>query len=257
MRTSLVLFIVLFQEEGRARQFFERITFARVDPEGEEARRIVELLRDEKHWMGAYRAIEAKFGLFPDDLRVEVDFNLEVDEYAMGAGFGSKGRVRFNLKKLNEYQKQIGEIERQKKDLARRGRKLTFRVPPARLDRMIYHELTHVFQRGVEAPVWFNEGMAQLMTEDLNCMTAFAVAGKLVESIETPLAETNDTYARGHLFWKWLAARGADRKVVQSTVFERRPWKEALKNATGLAWDSIVAVEREWSAKEIGKLKPK
>ena len=125
-----------------------------------------------------------------------------------------------------------------------------------RFERIVYHELTHVFQRGVDAPDWFNEGMAQLVSGDMNALCAFVEQGRVVDSIERGLAETNDIYARGHIFWKWLDSRGAAREVARAAVLDRRPWQEALESALHIPWPMIVRTEREWSEREAEKLKP-
>jgi hypothetical protein len=132
---------------------------------------------------------------------------------------------------------------------------MVFKVPPVRFDRVIYHELTHVLQQGYDGPLWFLEGMAQLAGDDMNAICGFAVAKKPLKNIDAPLAEKGDNYARGHLFWKWLESRYAVQKTVQHTIFERRPWKESLEDATQQSWASIVATEREWSERELEKLR--
>src|SRR5204863_4011948 len=147
-----------------------------------------------------------------------VSFDGTGEEYGQGSAAGIEGRVRFNLPKLEEYQRKVDELEKQKKNLEAEGRKAVFRVPPARLDRMIWHELTHVLQRGCEGPDWFREGMAVWVSEDPNTLLAFASAGRKVESIEMLLPARNDAYARGHLFWKWLDSKGAAKKAARSAV---------------------------------------
>ena len=136
---------------------------------------------------------------------------------------------------------------------------MVFRLPPAKLERFVPHELCHVLQkqRKVEAPEWFEEGLAQWVGEDPNVLTGFAIAGKKVEVIDVATSDPDDVYARGHLFFLWLESRGALKKAVRAAFFESVPWKKALEDATGLTWDKLIAAEREWSAVEAAKLRPK
>lgn len=252
--TALVLLCAPLQD--RAEKLFDKVTFAKVEPSGDEERRVVEVLSKKENWIAAFRALEEKLGPFPDGLAVKVGFDWPGDEYAHGGSGAGGGWVRFNLPKLAGYQKKVDAIERQRQAAEKEGKRLVFRVPPARFDRMIWHELTHVLQRGHDSPDWFKEGMAEWAADDPNCLASFANAGKKVERIETALGDKNDTYARGHLFWKWLESRGAARKVVDATVHARKPWKASLEEATGLDWEKLSAAEREWSAKEAEKLRP-
>jgi hypothetical protein len=136
---------------------------------------------------------------------------------------------------------------------------MVFRVPPAKLERFVPHELCHVLQkqRKVEAPEWFEEGLAQWVGEDPNVLTGFAIAGKKVDVVDAATSDPDDVYARGHLFFLWLDSRGALKKAVRAAFFESAPWKKALEDATGLPWDKLIAAEREWSAVEAAKLRPK
>jgi hypothetical protein len=241
----------------RAEKFFERVAIQKVDPSSDEERRVVEVLARKEHWVAAFRALEEKVGPFPDETSVKVTFDWAGDEYAHGGATSEKGWVRFNLKKLEQYQKKIDEIDKQRKALEAAGKRAVFRVPPARFDRMIWHELTHVLQRGADAPDWFKEGMAEWVSEDVNVLASFAASDRKVGGIEAPMQEKAETYARGHLFWKWLDSKGAARKTAAATVVARRDWKIALEEATGLPWEKLVAAEQEWSAKEVEKLRPR
>ena len=247
---------ILLQED-RAEALFKRVTLEKADPAGDEERRVLEVLTRKEHWLDAFRAVEAKLGPFADGLETRVSFDWPGDDCAHGGGGAVKGWVRFNLRKLAEYQGKIDALEKQRKDEEKKGRRLVFRVPPARFERMIWHELTHVRQRGLEAPDWFKEGMAVWAADDPNCLAAFAAAGKKAESVEAPLSDRNETYARGHLFWKWLDAKGLVRKVVDPVLSREKGWKAALEEAAGLPWDKLLAAEQDWSAKELERLRPR
>lgn len=253
----IALIVVSFALQDRAEKLYERVSIEKVEPKSGEERRVHEVLTKKEIWLAAIRAVEERIGPFPDGVTVKVGFDWPGDEYAHGGAIADKGWVRFNLKKLGEYQKKVDEIESRRKEAEKQGKRLVFRVPPARFDRMIWHELTHVLQRGHDSPDWFSEGMAVWTADDPNCLAFFANAGKKVEPVESPLADKNDTYARGHLFWKWLESKGVLKKVVDATVFGRKPWKKSLEDATGLPWDKLVAEERDWSAKELEKIRPK
>lgn len=251
---ALILFLSCPQD--RAEKFFERVAFDRPEPSSDEERRVLEALTKKDHWVAAFRGVEEKAGPFADDLAVKVRFDWKGDEVAHAFTGSEGGTIRFNLKRLEEYQKTVDGLERQRRELEKKGKRTILRVPPARLDRMIWHELTHLLQRGYSSPDWFREGMAVWVSDDPNCLAAFAHAGGKIDLIETACASLNDTYARGHLFWMWLASRGAARKAIDASVHARKPWKTALEESTGLAWAELVAAELEWSAKELEKRRP-
>jgi hypothetical protein len=241
--------------QDRADEFFEGLRFEEARPESERGERVNAMLRKKEHWVAAHRAIEARLGPMREKIAVTVSFDYDGEEVAQAAARGGTGKIRFNLKKLEDYQLKLDNFESQKKELALKGSRLVFKVAPARLDRVIWHELTHIFHADYAAPEWFKEGLAQWLSEDPNTMQAFAYARKDVEGIETPVEEKSDVYARGHLFWSWLAGRGAVRAVVQATVAEGGPWKASIEKTLGLSWTSIETAEREWSAKEIVKIR--
>jgi hypothetical protein len=154
-----------------------------------------------------------------------------------------------------EYQRKIDATERQRKEAGKAALRFKYVIPPVQFERVIYHELTHVFQRGSIAPSWFNEGMAQLIGDDPNSLHAFLHHERKLQAIDVPLQDRNDIYARGHLFWLWLQSRDAVRRTVEASVTENRAWRESVEQGTGLSWSNIVAMESEWSAKELEKLK--
>jgi len=252
------LLALLLQGQQRAQDFVDHLTFEAAIPSADEEKKVLEILQKREHWLGAFRTIEDKCGAFPDNLALAVDFSLEGREAGWGRGKGAEGKIRFNLKVLGDIQRKINEIEVKRKEAQSRGGTLVYKVPPAKIDRVIYHELTHVLQRGCKAPDWFNEGMAQFIADDPNNLYGYAVAGKKVEGIDAGAGnDRNDVYARGHLFWKWLETRFAVKKVVDLTVFRGKDWKAALEEATGFPWTTLVLAEQEWSAAEIQKYKPK
>src|SRR2546428_8421522 len=255
MRATTIVRL-LFLSQDRAEKFFERVSIQKVEPKSDEARRVMDVLTRKENWLAAFRAVEEKVGTFADGVTVKATFDWSGDEYAHGGATGDQGWIRFNLARLEEYQKKIDAIEKRRKEEEEKGRKVVFRVPPARFDRILWHELTHVLQRGYDGPDWFKEGMAVWVSDDPNCLAAFANAGKMAESIETALSDINDTYARGHLFWKWLASKNLVKKVVDATVIGRGEWKKSLAEAADLPWEKLVAAEQEGRAKELPKIRP-
>jgi hypothetical protein len=256
----LALALLLVQappgSEERCKKLSSQIAFTRPEPRSEEARRVVELFSAPERWSAGFRSVEEKIGAFSDATAVEVTFDYDGREFAKMAG---DTKIRFNLSRLEEYRKKLDALERQRQELAKQGKKMVFRLPPAKLERFIPHELCHVLQkqRKVEAPEWFEEGLAQWVGDDPNVLIGFALAGKKVDGIESSLADPEDVYARGQLFFLWLDSRNVLRKAVRAVFFESVPWKKALEDASGLAWDKLVAAEREWSQREAEKLRPK
>lgn len=249
-----ILLLAALVAQDRAGDFFDAVRFEESRPESPAGERVDALLRSKEHWAAAHRAIEARLGpMRPVSLTVAFDY--EGEETAKASARGGLGRIRFNLKKLEEYQVKLDEFEAKKKELAGTGRKLVFKVAPARIDRVIWHELTHVFHADYPAPDWFTEGLAQWLSEDPNTIQAFALAGREVKVVDAPPVEKNDVYARGHLFWSWVAARGAVKRAVQATVLDGGAWRPKLEEALGLGWATIQAAEREWSAKEVEKVR--
>ena len=242
--------------EERSKKLASQVTFARPDARSDESRRVVEMLTAPERWAAAFRTVEEKIGAFADATTVEVTFDYDGREFAKMAG---DTKIRFNLLKLEDYRRKLDALERQRQELAKQGKRMVFRLPPAKLERFIPHELCHVLQkqRRVEAPEWFEEGLAQWVGEDLNVLTGFAIAGKKVEAVDTATSDPDDVYARGHLFFLWLDSRGVLKKAARAAFFESVPWKKALEDATGLAWDKLTTAEREWSAAEVVKLRPK
>jgi hypothetical protein len=255
VKALLLLLLLGLQDAGqRARDFYDRIQFDAPSPDSDEGRKVAEILTKKEHWIGAYRSLEQRLGTMPERLVVKVDFTLEGEDAGWGASNGSEGKVRFNLKQLAERQRRMDETEAKRKEALARGQRVLYKVPPMKMDRLIYHELTHVFQRGCQAPAWWIEGMAQMMSDDPNNLAAYANGGKTVKSIDEEVLDRNDTYARGHVFWKWLDSRGAAKRAAELVVLEGRPWKTALEEATGYPWAILVITEREWSSKEVERM---
>jgi len=250
MNVALLLLLAAFPDQQAVRHY-ERTRFDKIEPTDEASRKVVEFILRKEHWIGAFSDIADRFARYPDDLELSVDFNLDGEEAARTTGRGVRWKISFNLKLLAGAQKQLDEIE----ELKKAGKKVTFKVPPVKFDRLIHHEMTHVLQAGFDGPGWFVEGMAQLVGDDPNSLYQFAHDGGAVKALDTAPSSRTETYARGHLFWKWLDSRGATAKTFELAFVRRLGWKEALEGATGRSWASMAADESEWSAKELARLK--
>lgn len=255
MRTAGLFLLAVLSTQDRAERLFERVTFGEAQPEGEPGERVLALLKSRENWLAAARAIESRLGPWREKQAVQVSFDYDGDDAARTATIEGVGRIRFNLKKLEELQTRADDLERQKRELAREGKRLRFKVPPARLDRILWHELTHVFHGELEAPDWFTEGLATWLSEDMNNLHAFAAFGPAVEAIDGGSEDKMVIYARGHLFWSWVASRDGLKPVVQAVVVDRGSWKASLEKALGLPWEQIRKAELDWSAKEVAKLR--
>lgn len=252
MRFALLILLALAPDQ-RALQLYERMEFQPATALSDAARRVVEILEKKDHWVGAYSFLAEKFGPFPEDLIVTVDFEHGGEEMAQAGVRKRRSTISFNLARLAEALQSHDDFLARKKAAEARGDRLVLKIPAVKVERVIYHELTHVLQQGLQAPLWFIEGMAQLAGDDPNSICGFVYEKKVLKDIDGALAGPREVYARGHLFWKWLESRGAAQRVVDLTVFRRRPWKESLIEATQLSWETILVSEKEWSEKELEK----
>src|SRR5437867_1012112 len=116
MRLALLLLLAAAPDDDRALRFFEKIKFEKTEAQGDEGRRVMEMLLKKEHWVGAYRTLEEKFGKFPDDLELAVDFDLDGKNLGSARCADARGRISFNLKRLVEGTKRLDEFERLKRE---------------------------------------------------------------------------------------------------------------------------------------------
>jgi len=237
--------------DERAERLFDRMKIEAPDLSDDVSRRVVVYLLKKEHWIAAFGDLSDRFARFPEDLELTIDFKLDGEEVGRTSFNGTEWKISFNLKKLAALQKRYDEIETWKRE----GKQLVFKVPPMKMDRLIWHEVTHVLQGRFEAPGWFVEGMAQMVGDDPNAMCQFAKDAKPVRGLDVEITNRLETYARGHLFWKWLETRGAMSRTFELVFVKRLAWKEALEEATNRSWANIVAEEKEWSVQELQKYK--
>jgi hypothetical protein len=254
----------LLAQEDRAEKLYRVIRFPADrkvwEAKSDTHRRVLDIVLKKDHWIGAIRAIETKLGRFPDDLRLEIELaDWDGNVPAAGHGEGSTGLIRFNMRRLVEYQEKIDAFEKKRLELEKQGKRMYYKVPPTKYDRLVYHELTHVYQNRCSAPKWFVEGMASWIGDDPNYLYAFAVAKKKVEDIETPLAEEDDHYGRGMLFFLWLDAKiGAEgmKKLGAATREPSFDWKKTLETLTGLPWKDLRKAEQDASVLKLKRYTP-
>lgn len=261
----IAILIALLAQEDRAEKLYGQVRF----PEDRKAweaksdthRRVLDVVLRKDHWVGALRTIESRLGPLPDDLVITVELaDWEGSVPAEGTGDGSSGQVRFNMRRLVEYLEKVDEFEKKRKELEKQGKRMYYKVPPTKYDRLVYHELAHVYQGGCKAPKWFLEGMASWIGQDPNYMYAFAVAGRKVEDIDTPLAEDDDNYGRGMLFFLWLETKiGSDgmKKLGTAVRGSEFDWKKTLETLTSTSWADVRKAELAWSLERVKRYTPK
>ena len=119
MRLAWVLLLALLPDDTRALRFCDRTSFNMPEAKGEDAKRVVEILVNREHWIGAYRTLEETFGRFNDELSVRVDFDLDGEDLANAGCRGNEGKIAFNLKKLSEHERKLGELRTEQKVAAK------------------------------------------------------------------------------------------------------------------------------------------
>ena len=251
MRLALLVLSLAVLPDERAERYFERMKIEAPDLSDDVARRVVVYMLQKEHWVGAFTDVSDRFGRFPDDLELSVDFKLDAEEIGRTSSAGNEWKISFNLKKLVELQKRYDQVEQWKRE----NKRMVFKVPPLKMDRLIYHEVTHILQGQFDAPRWFVEGMAQMVGDDLNAVCQFVKDNKSIRGLDNEITDRLETYARGHLFWKWLDTRGATLRTYELAFVKRLPWKQALEEATNRSFANIVAEEREWATQEVQKYK--
>ncbi len=246
--------------DDRARDFVKRITFPDADAikawtdQGKEHKQVLEVVLKREHWVAAAKEVESKLGPLKDEWSVEVKLGeWKGTHVAMGDRVGDKAQVRFNMRRLGEYERRMDGFRKQAEELQKQGKRMGWKVPPIKYERIIHHELTHVLQGEYKSPGWFHEGLASWMGSDMNYVIAFGYAKKLVQSNEVDLsADPDDEYGRGMMFFRWIEDRSgaaAVKKLYEATAVAGGDWKKSLEEAVHLEWGKIVEAERAWSEK--------
>lgn len=267
MGLALGLLLLVQASDDRAREIVKRISFPAPEAvkswtdKGPEYQRVLDVLLKRENWVGAIRTCEERLGPFADSWAIEVKLG-EWNGTHVGKGdrFGDRAEVALNMRRLGEYERKLEDYRKQAEELRKQGKRMVWKVPPIRYERILHHELVHVLQGEYKSPGWFHEGFASWIGDDMNYIIAFANLGKPVQSIEVDLsADADDEYARGMAFFKWLESRdGRDgiKKLFKLTAASGGDWKKGLEEVTHLSWEKVVAVEQEWSAEYFKKNTP-
>jgi hypothetical protein len=251
----LAAFLALAPQD-RAEAFHSRVRFAPPAADLDEVQKRVDaFLRRKEHWTAAFKAVESKLSPFPAELAVEASFDLQGESPSHGGVADGKAFVRFNLRRLGDYQVKIDAIEKQRKELAKQGKRVVFHIPPIRFERLIHLELARIRLDGLMLPEWMELGLSAWVADEMNYLAGFAVNGKKVEDVDAGVAEPQDYFGRGHVFWKWMDSKGASGKAVQA-LLAKVDAQKAVSDAAGMPWEALKAAEKDWSAKQVEKLRP-
>lgn len=211
---------------------------------------VVNLLCDPEVWAEGLRRVDSRLGLWKGSLEVDVRFGTSALHWpAFGGGSGGKGRLQFDVDALAVWHEKAEEAKRKRKAGA------TFVVPPARLDAVVWHELTHCFG-GKDGPDWLGEGAAAYVAGDPHFVAFFRHQKQKVGDVDAEM-EHKYTYARGWAFFEWLDAehgRDAVKKFAAIALDEMKPPAEAVRAVLDKDWKDVKAAERAWSAGWIPKL---
>ena len=206
---------------------------------GEAHRAVVGVVSDRAVWARALQAVDERTGLYDGTAQVAVRFGTLEGRQGEGGG----GRIVLDLQQLSEYWKRTEEF----RAAVREGR--TWSVPPARLEAILVHELTHCFQ-GDAGPAWVREGLAAYAAQDPHFVWSWRHAKQKTEEIGEEL-KPRFVFARAWAFFEYLAAKhGADapRRFAALVVKQGIAPPAAAREVTGLDWDGLKKDELRWSS---------
>jgi hypothetical protein len=205
---------------------------------GEAHRAVVGVVSDRAVWARALQAVDERTGLFDGTAQVAVRFGTLEGRQGEGGG----GRIVLDLQQLSEYWKRTEEF----RAAVREGR--TWSVPPARLEAILVHELTHCFQ-GDAGPAWVREGLAAYAARDFHFVYAWRHAAQKAGDIEGEV-KPRFVFARAWAFFEYLEAKhGADAppRFAALVVKQGIAPPAAAREVTGLDWDGLKKDELRWS----------
>ncbi|MBI2932544.1 MAG: hypothetical protein HYY16_12915, partial [Planctomycetes bacterium] len=227
---------------------------------GPEYKRLLDVMLGRAAWITAVKRIEERMGPFDEDWRVTIRLG-EWEGTTVGSGerAGDRGAIAFNMTRLGEYERMLEEQRRHAQEMRKKSMRVTYKVPPIRYEGIVTHELTHVAQGECRAPFWFLEGQATWVAGDEGYILSFAHKDLAVQSIETPLADWEQTYPRGMLFFMWLEGRRGREAIrgVFESVAAGGDWKQEFEGTLELSWEKIVEAEQAWSADTVRRKKPR
>jgi len=263
----LALLIPLLQApDDHARAVVGRIAFPKAEEvkawadKGPEYKNVVEIVLKRETWTAAVKSIEESLAPFADEWKIETSLTeWEGSHPSHGERADKVATVKFNMKRLAEYEKKMIDYRRQQEELKKKGKRIAWKVPPLKYDRLVAHELVHVIQGTVKAPDWFREGMASWAGADPNYVLSFLYNNDALKEVEAPL-EGDDLYGRSHLFMIWLekkSGREAFKKWAKATILEGGEVKASLEKILETTWEKIAAEELTWSTQYGVKNRPK
>lgn len=220
----------------------------------ESHRKVINMISDRRSWAKAFEIVDHRLGMLPANPDIGVSIEDSEDNHpACSTGKEGKGVVRFNMRHLAAYQERLDEIANQEKG----GKGMRWIIPPMRMEAIIPHELTHVVTGGFEE-LWLAEGLASYAASDEVVFYMFNLRKSRVDTLGRLVPEA-DAYARGMSFLLWLEKEhGADgvrtfaRRVSREGVAPSR----AAAEVAGQPWETIVLIEKTWSAEYIAQFRP-
>ena len=265
MKTLLLLLLVQSADD-HAKAVVERIAFPKADEvkiwtdKGPEYKTVLDAVLKRETWTAAVKFIEEYVAPIADDWKIEVTLSeWEGNHPAHGERTDKAAPVKFNMKRLSEYERKMIDYRRQQEELKKKGKRIAWKVPPLKYDRLVFHEMVHVVQGTLAAPEWFREGMASWAGADPNYVMAYLYNNEDVKDVEAPLTG-DDLYGRSQLFMMWLekkSGREVFKKVAKATILDGGEPKTSLEKILGTTWDKISAEELAWTTQYGKKNRPK
>ncbi len=251
----------------RAEALVRRIAFpAEADvkawhAKGPEYKTVLDAVLKRETWTAAVKSLEEALVPFGDDWTFTVGIEEWDGEHpAHGERAGKAATIRFNLRKLGAYERKMIDFRRQDEELRKQGKRMGWKVPPLKYDRLVAHELVHVLQGAYESPGWFHEGIASWIGADPNYVMGYLFGNAEIADVETAPPKADDVYGRGQLFFTWLeqkSGKAAIKKLAKATIGDGTPAKESLEKLLGMEWAKISAEELAWTREYGRKKRPK
>ena len=261
-----LLLLVVQSADDHARAVVDRIAFPKADvvkswsDKGPEYKNVLEVVLKRETWRAAVKIIEEHLAPVADDWKIEVTLSeWEGSHPAEGERKGTAAPVKFNMKRLSEYERKMIDFRKQEEELRKKGKRFAWKIPPLKYDRLVVHELVHVVQGEYKSPPWFHEGMACWAGADPNYTMAYLYHNEEVKDVEAPL-EGDDLYGRSQLFMMWLekkAGKEAFKKAAKAALLEGGEAKSVLEKLLGTTWEKISAEELAWTTSYAKKNRPK
>lgn len=261
-----VLLLLLQSPDDRAKAVVDRIDFPAAEvvkswaDKGPEYKNVLDVVLKRETWRSAVKFIEEHVGPIADDWKIEVSLSeWDGNHPAEGERVEKSAPVKFNMKRLSAYEKNMIDLRRQEEELKKKGKRFAWKIPPLKYDRLIVHELVHVVQGAVKTPEWFREGLASWAGADSNYVMAYLYHNAEVKDVESPLGG-DDLYGRSQLFMMWLEKRSGRevfKKFVKAVILDGADPKAALEKLLGATWEKITAEELAWTTQYAKKNRPK